>query len=89
MNVVHERLEPRTVLPCVSHARTTEWVFCVKGSMVGVVDGRTHRLRAGSILLMPPGTRHRFITGRGSCEAISIFSPALALGQGSDIRASD
>lgn len=86
VNVLHERMGPWTRLPYVYHLKTAEWLFCLNGSMSAIVDGRKHRLRAGSVLFLPPGARHRFMTQGRSSEALSIFSPALSLAKGSDVH---
>lgn len=86
VSILHEHLPPRTALPVVTHRRTTEWVFCTKGEMTAVLGGRRRRIRAGAVFVIPPGTPHRFVTGRRACEAISIFHPALRPGPGADIE---
>jgi len=84
--VLYERLGPAARLPNVYHSKTSEWLYCLSGSMSAIVDGRRHRLSAGSMLFLPPGVRHRFVTAKRACEALSIFSPALDLGRGGDVH---
>jgi mannose-6-phosphate isomerase-like protein (cupin superfamily) len=86
VSIIHEHLPPRTELPTVHHKRTAEFVFCISGVLTAVLGGRKHRLRAGSVLLIPPGVRHKFVTAARSCDSISIFSPALGLAPGADIH---
>lgn len=86
VSILHEHLPPRTTLPTVHHVRTTEFVYCTAGTMRARLDGRTYRLRAGSVIIIPPGVRHRFSTGDAACEAISVFRPALAIGPGADLH---
>ena len=85
ISILYERLPARTRLPTVTHRRTTECVYCTKGRMTAVLGGRRFSVRAGAILLIPPKTPHRFVTAGSSCEAISVFHPALEVGPGADI----
>lgn len=86
VSILHEHLPPRTTLPKIHHQRTAEFVYCVSGTMTACLGRRTFRVTAGSVLLIPRGVRHQFATGSSSCEAISLFSPALAIGPGADIH---
>ncbi|MBI2385359.1 MAG: cupin domain-containing protein [Elusimicrobia bacterium] len=86
VSILHEHLPPRTELPKIHHRRTAEFVYCTAGSMTAYLGRRKYRVTAGSVLLIPRGVRHRFVTGSSSCEAISLFSPALAIGPGADIH---
>lgn len=86
LSILHEHLPPRTRLPEIHHRRTSEFVYCVSGSMTAYLGGRKHRITAGSVLVIPRGVRHRFVTSSRACEAISLFSPALTIGPGADIH---
>jgi mannose-6-phosphate isomerase-like protein (cupin superfamily) len=86
VSILHEHLPPRTKLPKIHHRRTAEFVFCVAGSMTAYLGRRKHLVTAGSVLLIPQGVRHQFVTDSRSCEAISLFSPALTIGPGADIH---
>ena len=85
VSILHERLPPRTAMPAIRHRRTAEWVYCTAGSMTAELGRRRLRVRAGTVLVIPPGVRHRFATGAEPCEALSVFRPALALGPGADV----
>ena len=86
ISIIHEHLPPRTELPTVHHRHTAEFVFCVSGDLTAVLGKRRHRVRAGSVILIPAGVRHKFMTGARPCDSISIFSPALGLSPGADIH---
>lgn len=86
ISILHEQLPPRTRLPAVHHKRTAEFVYCVSGAMTAVLGEKRLRVREGSVLLIPPGVRHTFITGARPCACLSIFSPALDVGPGADIH---
>lgn len=85
ISILHEHMPPYTRLPTIHHRRTAELVFCVSGKMTAYLDGRRYRVRAGGIILIPPGVRHQFVTAASECAAISIFSPSLTIGPGADI----
>lgn len=87
VSVLHERLPPGTRLPKVHHRRTAELVYCVSGAMTAVLDDERRDVRAGDVILIPPGVRHAFITGASACDCLSIFSPALDAVEGADIHA--
>lgn len=86
VSILHEHLPPGTKLPKIHHRRTAEFVYCVSGSMTAILGRRKHHVTAGSVLLIPRGVRHQFVTGTRSCEALSLFSPALTIGPGADIH---
>ncbi len=88
-SVIHEHLPKRTALPTIHHRRTAELVYCTSGEMTAYLDGRPRRVRAGTVILIPPGVRHRFVTGARACEALSLFSPSLRLGPGGDVHVED
>lgn len=88
ISILHERLQARTALPTVTHRHTTEWVYCIEGRMTAYLGGRRFALRAGAVVLIPPGVPHKFVTAGGGCSAISVFHPALSVGPGADIHAS-
>jgi mannose-6-phosphate isomerase-like protein (cupin superfamily) len=75
VSVAHETI-PRNekALPFVVHERTGEFVYVLGGGGRAEVGGRSFPVRAGDCLLVPPGVRHRFITGRSSLRALSVFS---------------
>ena len=86
VSILHEHLPPRTKLPRIHHLRTAELVYCVAGAMNAILGRRLYRVSAGSVLVIPRGVRHQFVTNSRACEAISIFSPALKIGPGADIH---
>lgn len=75
VSVAHETI-PRNEkeLPFVVHKRTGEFVYVLGGGGRAEVGGRSFPVRAGDCLLIQPGVRHRFITGRSSLRALSVFS---------------
>jgi len=86
-SVIHEHLPPESRLPEVHHRRTAELVYCISGTMIAYLDGKKRRVRPGGVLLIPPGVRHRFVTGKNACTSLSVFAPALHLAPGADVHA--
>jgi len=86
VSIIHESLPANTQLPRIHHRHTAEFVYCTSGSMSALLGRRKYRIRAGSVLLIPAGVKHQFSTDSESCEAISIFSPALDIAPGADIH---
>ncbi|MFA6003529.1 MAG: cupin domain-containing protein [Elusimicrobiota bacterium] len=84
--VIYEHLPPHTALPRVHHRRTGEFIYCTSGAMTAYLGDKRYRIRTGSIVYLPPKVRHRFVTGKQACEAISIFHPHLAIAPGADIH---
>lgn len=77
VGVVYEKMAPRVRLPNLYHRRTDELVLVTRGSGWGKVGGRRMRLVPGSILWMPAGTPHEFVSGGGPLEAVVLFSPPM------------
>lgn len=84
-SLLFEHLPKNTRLPEISHGHTGEWILVLKGSMTAFLNGVPNKVRAGAIIAIPPGVRHRFVTSRVACEAISIFAPSLRIGPEADI----
>ena len=75
VSVAHETIpKNKKILPFVVHERTSEFVYVLGGGGRAEVGARSFPVRAGDCLLVPPGIRHRFITGRSSLRALSVFS---------------
>jgi mannose-6-phosphate isomerase-like protein (cupin superfamily) len=79
VSVVYEKMLPNLSLPTVYHKKTTEFVYCLSGRATAYLAGKAYPMRPGTLLLIPPGARHRFVTRSHPCESLSIFQPALML----------
>lgn len=85
VSIVHEHLPKGSELPAVMHRKTTELVFCLSGTLTAVLGKKRHVLRPGSIVWIPPGTWHRFISGKNDVECLSVFTPPLRLNREADV----
>lgn len=79
VSVIYEKMPPRLALPTVYHKKTTEFVYCLSGRATAYLAGKAYPMRPGTLLSIPPGARHRFVTKSKPCESLSIFRPALRL----------
>ena len=86
LSFIYEHLPAHTELPRIHHRRTGELVYCARGSMTAYLGKNKFRITPGSLIVIPPGVRHKFVTAGRSCEAISLFHPGLSIGPGADIR---
>ncbi len=69
------RIEPGQETSESYHKVAEECYFVTGGSGLAVLDGKEHRLETGDFLRLPPGTRHRFVTGEEALEMLDIHSP--------------
>ena len=63
--------------PLGSHKHTAEFVYVLKGTAKACLGNKTFRVKSGSYLVIPPGVKHRFVTGREPLVALSVFCPAM------------
>ena len=78
---------PRTDLPMIHHAKLWEFFYVLKGEGFGRVGRRDVRFSAGQHVVIPPGVRHDFHTGRRALEALVVFSPRFDFKRPDVVRA--
>jgi quercetin dioxygenase-like cupin family protein len=86
VSMVHERLPPHAKLPPVLHNVTSEVVYCLSGVTLLTLGKKTHTLKKGHVVVIPPKTWHAFSTKKKGSEALSIFYPALRLSKNPDVK---
>jgi mannose-6-phosphate isomerase-like protein (cupin superfamily) len=75
-SVCFEIWEPGGAQPPNSHPVSTETFFFLAGQGEAESDGHLTSLRAGQLLVLPPGTTHRIRnTGTGRLYAITTMIP--------------
>lgn len=75
-SVLFEIWEPGGAQPPNMHPRATETFFFLKGEGEAESDGRVTPVRAGQLLVLPPGTTHRIRNSRaGRLYAITTMLP--------------
>ena len=58
------------------HRGADQWLFVVEGTGAAVVSDKTHRLRAGTLLLIEAKDRHEIRnTGTGPLKTLNFYSP--------------
>ncbi|MDQ2727404.1 MAG: cupin domain-containing protein [Actinomycetota bacterium] len=75
-SVVFEVWDPRGAQPLNSHPAATETFLFLRGSGQAESDGAVTAVRAGQLLVLPAGSRHRIVnTGPGRLYAITTMLP--------------
>ena len=77
VSVLHEELPAASETPALYHRKTDEYAIVLRGEATAYLDGRSFKIRKGSLFHIPAGAVHSFKTGRFSIEALSVFSPPL------------
>ena len=58
------------------HRGADQWLYVVSGTGEAMVDGKRHRLRAGSLLLIERREKHQIRnTGRALLRTLNFYSP--------------
>lgn len=77
VSIVHENIPGNGKVPFVVHKKTSEFVYILSGRAKAFLDNKSFNVTGGDYLLIPPGIKHRFITGRQPMTALSIFNPPM------------
>jgi mannose-6-phosphate isomerase-like protein (cupin superfamily) len=68
------------------HRGADQWLFVLSGTGVAVLGGRTHRLKAGSLVLVERGTTHEIRnTGRTLLKTLNVYVPPAYRGDGEEL----
>lgn len=61
---------------CNRHRGADQWLYVVSGTGEATVDGKRHRLRAGTLLLIEQREKHQVRnTGRGLLRTLNFYAP--------------
>ena len=70
------------------HRGADQWLWVIEGTGRALVNGRPHRLRAGTLLLIERGDRHEVRnTGRGLLKTLNIYVPPAYRKDGGELPA--
>jgi mannose-6-phosphate isomerase-like protein (cupin superfamily) len=70
------------------HRGADQWLYVVSGTGLAVINGRQHRLSAGSIVLIERGDSHEIRnTGREGLKTVNIYVPPAYDGEGEELPA--
>jgi len=74
--VIHRvHVAPRQRTRVSYHRIAEEFYYVISGSGTAILNGREHRLCAGDLLRLPPGTTHAFATDSEPLEMLNIQVP--------------
>ena len=70
------------------HKGADQWLFIVEGEGVAIVQGKRHRLSAGTLVLIEHGEEHEVRnTGDGLLRTLNIYSPPAYDSDGEELPA--
>lgn len=68
------------------HRGADQWLFVLSGTGVAVLGGRTHRIRANSLVLIERGTTHEIRnTGRTPLRTLNVYVPPAYRSKGDEL----
>ena len=68
------------------HRGADQWLFVLSGSGVATLGGRTHRLKAGTLVLIERGTTHEIRnTGRTPLKTLNVYVPPAYRADGEEL----
>ena len=68
------------------HRGADQWLFVLAGTGVAVLGGRTHRIRANSLVLIERGTTHEIRnTGRTPLRTLNVYGPPAYRSDGDEL----
>jgi mannose-6-phosphate isomerase-like protein (cupin superfamily) len=68
------------------HRGADQWLYVLSGSGVATLSGRTHRIKAGSLMLIERGTTHEIRnTGRTSLKTLNVYVPPAYRSDGNEL----
>lgn len=74
--------------PSNRHRGADQWLFVVAGTGTALVNGRRHRIRPGSLLLIEHKDRHEVRnTGRGLLRTLNVYVPPAYTKGGDELPA--
>lgn len=59
------------------HTQRSEIYVVIEGTGHLEADGECHALRAGTVVYLPPGVRHRPVPGAGGLTLVNVVRPAF------------
>jgi mannose-6-phosphate isomerase-like protein (cupin superfamily) len=70
------------------HRGADQWLFVVSGTGLAIVNGKRHRLRGGSLVLIEHGDIHEIRnTGRTKLKTVNIYVPPAYTASGNELPA--
>jgi len=80
VSISHENIYKNgKAVPFFAHKKTAEFVYVIRGKAKAYLGNKIIDVSGGDYLLIPPGIKHRFVTGRKPLVALSVFCPSMTL----------
>jgi len=68
------------------HRGADQWLYVLSGSGVAILAGRSHRIRAGTIVLIERGTTHEIRNmGRTPLKTLNLYVPPAYRSDGNEL----
>jgi len=64
-------------VPWGLHKKTAEFIYVLEGKAKACLGHKVYNVSSGDYLLIPPGVKHRFVTGKKPLIALSVFCPPM------------
>ncbi len=78
VSIAHENIPGNGKnLPFVVHRKTREFIYIINGEGKAGIGNKCFNVAVGDCLLIQPGVKHRFVTGKKPLVALSVFSPPM------------
>jgi mannose-6-phosphate isomerase-like protein (cupin superfamily) len=72
--------------PDNAHRGADQWLYVLSGSGAALLPDTTHRLKAGSLLLIERGTKHEIRnTGRTLLKTLNVYVPPAYTASGDEL----
>ncbi|MCL5072351.1 MAG: cupin domain-containing protein [Actinobacteria bacterium] len=63
------------------HESQEEVIYCLEGSGEAVIDGKSMKIKPGTVVYFPPGSLHSINnTGKETIKLLFMFSPSTKIG---------
>jgi|GEM_PF-5513147 len=77
VSIAHEIIPKNVSIQYGVHEKTAEFIYVMEGKAKACLEDETFNVKRGSYLIVPPGVRHRFLTGNEDLVALSVFCPRM------------
>ncbi len=81
MSATRYRFDEGGTFPLHSHQQE-QITYVVRGHLTFEIDGLSHRVFPGDVVVIPPGVPHAALAGAGGADVVSFVSPARTASDG-------
>jgi quercetin dioxygenase-like cupin family protein len=87
LSAQHIEIPPHARTTAIYHAKTSEFIFVLKGDLWTKFDGRRRVLHSGDFAFLPAGVVHQFRAGKKGVRVLAVFNPPLDFDHPDVVRA--